>query len=83
MQEALYDLLRLHSLMEEEHAEEVASKEHEIDHLKQMVEALARRQSKSFSRVSYLLSCSTSQSCSAFKILLQISSWLLMLVSSP
>lgn len=59
-QEALYDLLRLQSVMEDEHAEEIANRDAEIEHLKQMVEALARRQSKSFNRVSSLYPSSLS-----------------------
>lgn len=51
MQEALYDLLRLQNVMEDEQAEEITAKDKEIEHLKQTVEALARRQSKSFGTV--------------------------------
>lgn len=58
LQEALYDLLRLQNVMEDEHSEEVMEKDKEImekdkeiENLKHTVESLARRQSKSFGQV--------------------------------
>ena len=44
VQEALYDLLRLQSAMEDEHTAELVAREEEIEHLKQLVDSLARRQ---------------------------------------